>query len=60
MVKCLRLNANRNTPRRPQIKNDINSDSLPPLIANVLHEPQTHIDNLFADTWKQLRFGSLI
>ena len=26
----------------------------------MLHDPQTHIDNLFADTWKQLRFGSLI
>ncbi len=42
------------------MKNDINRDSLPPLIANVLHDPTTHIDNLFADTWKQLRFGSLI
>ena len=35
-------------------------DCLPPLIANFLHDPVTHVDNLFADTWKQLRFGSLI
>ena len=30
------------------------------MIANFLHDPVTHVDNLFADTWKQLRFGSLI
>jgi len=35
-------------------------DSLPPLIANCLHDPRMHIDNLFADTWKQLQLGSLI
>jgi hypothetical protein len=42
------------------MKNATKHDCLPPLIANVLHDPLTHVDNLFADTWKQLRFGSLI
>ena len=30
------------------------------IVTDVLHDPLTHIDNLHADTWKQLRFGSLI
>ena len=42
------------------MNNATKNDCLPPLIANVLHDPLTHVDNLFADTWKQLRFGSLI
>ena len=42
------------------MNNAVNHGCLPPLIANVLHDPLTHVDNLFADTWKQLRFGSLI
>lgn len=40
----------------PTIKNDC----LPPLIATLLHDPVTYIDNIFADSWKQLRFGSLL
>jgi hypothetical protein len=35
-------------------------DCLPPMIADMLHDPVTKVDNLFADTWKQLRFNSLI
>ena len=42
------------------MNNATKNDCLPPLIASVLHDPLTHVDNLFADTWKQLRFGSLI
>ena len=36
------------------------NDCLPPLIANILHDPVTIIDNMFATSWKQLRFGSLL
>lgn len=42
------------------MKSATKNNSLPPLIANCLHDPRMHIDNLFADTWKQLNFGSLI
>ncbi len=42
------------------MNNATKQDCLPPLIADFLHDPVTHVDNLFADTWKQLRFGSLI
>jgi len=42
------------------MNNAIKNDSLPPMIAHVLHDPLTHVDNLFADTWRQLHFGSLI
>ena len=33
---------------------------LPPLIAELLDDPVTYIDNVFADGWKRLRFSSLI
>ncbi|MCU7814243.1 MAG: hypothetical protein KZQ81_03310 [Candidatus Thiodiazotropha sp. (ex Rostrolucina anterorostrata)] len=43
-----------------QLKNDINSDSLPPLISGVITDSKHYIDNLFADTWKKLKLHSLI
>jgi len=36
------------------------SDSLPPLIADMLHDQSSPIDNLFADAWKGLGFNTLI
>ncbi len=35
-------------------------DILPPLVAELLDDPVTYIDNMFADGWKRLRFSSLI
>ena len=42
------------------MKNDTNSDSLPPLISVLLTDTKHYIDNLFADTWKQLKMNALI
>ncbi|MCU7896476.1 MAG: hypothetical protein KZQ66_16865 [Candidatus Thiodiazotropha sp. (ex Lucinoma aequizonata)] len=42
------------------LKNDINPNSLPPLISVVITDSKHFIDNLFADTWKQLKLNSLI
>lgn len=42
------------------MKNATKHDCLPPMIANLLNDPVTKVDNLFADTWKLLRFNSLI
>jgi len=43
-----------------QLKNDTNTDSLPPLISIVMTDSKHYIDNLFADTWKKLKLNSLI
>ena len=42
------------------LKNDINADSLPPLISVVITDSKHYIDNLFADTWKKLKLNALI
>ena len=42
------------------MKNDTNTGNLPPLIDDVITDPKHYIDNLFADTWKTLKFNSLI
>lgn len=42
------------------LKNDTNADSLPPLISVVMTDSKHYIDNVFADTWKKLKFNSLI
>jgi hypothetical protein len=42
------------------VKNDINADSLPPLISVVITDSKNYIDNLFADTWKKLKLNALI
>lgn len=60
MLKCWRANDDIKTNPRLRMKTDTKHAYLPPLVADVLHDPLTHIDNLFADTWKQLRFGSLM
>lgn len=36
------------------------ADLLPPLIADLLSDPITYIDNLFADSWKRLGVNALI
>lgn len=36
------------------------SESLPPLVSDILYDTKTYVDNLFADAWKELRFDSLI
>jgi hypothetical protein len=43
-----------------QLKNDTNAASLPPLISGVITDSRHYIDNIFADTWKQLKLNSLI
>jgi len=42
------------------MNNATKRDILPPLIAELLNDPVTYIDNVFADGWKRLRFSSLI
>lgn len=41
-------------------KNNTKKYELPPLVAHILHDSKTYIDNLFADTWKQLGLKSLL
>jgi len=48
-----------NHPETP-LKNDINTNGLPPLISAVMADSKHYIDNLFADTWKTLKLNSLI
>jgi hypothetical protein len=43
-----------------RMKNDTNTDSLPPLISGLVTDSKHYIDNLFADTWKKLKMNSLI
>ncbi len=42
------------------MKNDIDTINLPPLIGDLVTDSKTWIDNLFADTWKQLKVNGLI
>ena len=42
------------------MKNDTNGSSLPPLIGVVITDSGHYIDNLFADTWKNLKLNALI
>lgn len=42
------------------MNNDTNKSALPSLIGGVLTDQQHYIDNLFADTWKTLRFNTLL
>lgn len=42
------------------MKNGINEGVLPPLIGNVITDQRHYIDNLFADTWKKLKFNARI
>ena len=42
------------------LKNDTNAGGLPPLISDVITDSKHCIDNLFADTWKTLKFNSVI
>jgi hypothetical protein len=42
------------------MNNDTKKSALPSLIGGVLADPQHYIDNLFADTWKALRFNTLL
>ncbi len=39
------------------MKNGTNEDALPALIGDVITDQKHYIDNLFADTWKKLRFN---
>lgn len=60
MVKCLCVKDRQQYQPEAQLKNDINTDSLPPLISSIITDTKCHIDNLFADTWKKLKLNSLI
>ncbi len=42
------------------MKNGTNEDALPALIGDVIADQKHYIDNLFADTWKKLRFNARI
>lgn len=42
------------------MKNGINEGVLPPLVGNVITDQRHYIDNLFADTWKQLKINARI
>jgi len=43
-----------NPPEAP-LKNGIKTNSLPPLISDVITDSKCYIDNLFVDTWKKLK-----
>lgn len=36
------------------------NDQLPSLVRNILYDERTHVDNLFADAWRDLKLGSLL
>ena len=42
------------------MNNATKHDLLPPLVADLLSDPVTYIDNVFADGWKRLSINSLI
>ncbi len=42
------------------MKNDTKDGALPPLIGDVITDQKHYIDNLFADTWKELKFNARI
>ncbi len=42
------------------MKNGTNEPALPALIGDVITDPKHYIDNLFADTWKKLKFNARI
>lgn len=42
------------------MNNDTNKNALPPLIGGLLADKKLYIDNIFADTWKSLKFNTLI
>ena len=42
------------------MKNGTNQGALPPLIGDVITDKKHYIDNLFADTWKKLKFNAQI
>ena len=42
------------------MKNGTNQGALPPLIGDVITDKKHYIDNLFADTWKKLKFNARI
>jgi hypothetical protein len=50
------------TPKPPEarVKNGIKEDGLPALIGDVITDQEHYLDNLFADTWKQLKFNARI
>lgn len=43
-----------------KMKHSVGTNSLPPLINDVVTDSKCYIDNLFADTWKKLKLNSLI
>ena len=42
------------------MKNGINEGVLPPLVGNVITDQKHYLDNLFADTWKNLKINARI
>ena len=42
------------------MKNGTNECALPALIGDVIADQKHYIDNLFADTWKELKFNARI
>ncbi len=42
------------------MKNSTNEGALPALIGDVITDQKHYIDNLFANTWKRLRFNAWI
>jgi len=48
------------TYTRLTVNSNTNTDQLPPLVADMLHSSKDYIDNLFADTWKELRVELIV
>jgi len=60
LLKCWLSKTHIKTNAKPMKNTATNNDQLPPLVSNILHDKRTHVDNLFADAWRDLKFGSLL
>lgn len=59
MVKCWLSNPHIK-PRKARMNNDTTNNALPSLIGGVIADRKLYIDNLFASTWKSLKFNQRI
>ena len=59
MVKCWLSNPY-TKPRKARMNNDTTNNALPSLIGGVIADQNLYIDNLFASTWKSLKFNQRI
>ena len=59
MLKCRCLNPNIKSTEA-QVNSDTKADVFPALIGDVISDSKEYVDNLFADTWKKLKFNTRV